>query len=422
MRTKTTIEKNKKATSLKMKSILFIFLAILGIIAESKAQNIPSYIPTNGLVGWWPFNGNANDESGNGNNGMVNGANLTSDRFGISNSAYYFDGVNNWIQIADNDDLDLPNNLSINCWFYASSFDIVSMIVSKHSPQCNNNEGTFVYGIWDEGLSGNYKINFSASPNFTSSTYSNNQGLVSLNSWHQFAITFDDNLNEFKYYLNGILIDTKNLSYEILNNPFDIFIGKQDCGNQWHFHGNIDDIAIWNRALTPQEITALYTASPTNNNETSTDNVPGAISYQAVARDAQGAPLANTNLQVRFTLIADSLSGTAEYVETHTLSTNSLGLFTTAFGAGTSVSNTFGNINWSAGNKFLKVQIDTGNGWIDMGTQQLLSTPYSMHSATSGAIKNPGLPVFDDNAAALAGGLVAGDMYRTASGDLKIVY
>jgi hypothetical protein len=125
---------------------------------------------------------------------------------------------------------------------------------------------------------------------------------------------------------------------------------------------------------------------------------------------------------VQFTLIADSLSGSAEYVETHTLSTNSLGLFTTAFGAGTPVSNTFGNINWSAGNKFLKLQIDTGNGWMDMGTQQLLSTPYSMHSATSGAIKNSGLPVFADNAAAIAGGLVAGDMYRTASGDLKIVY
>jgi hypothetical protein len=45
-----------------------------------------------------------------------------------------------------------------------------------------------------------------------------------------------------------------------------------------------------------------------------------------------------------------------------------------------------------------------------------------MHSATSGAIKNSGLPVFADNAAALAGGLVVGDMYRTASGDLKIVY
>jgi hypothetical protein len=57
-----------------------------------------------------------------------------------------------------------------------------------------------------------------------------------------------------------------------------------------------------------------------------------------------------------------------------------------------------------------------------MGTQQLLSTPYSLYSAKAGEIKNPGLPVFSDNAAALGGGLVAGQMYRTATGDLKIVY
>ncbi len=52
---------------------------------------MPTYVPTTGLVGWWPFNGNANDESGNGNNGTVNGAILTSDRFGIANKAYSFD-------------------------------------------------------------------------------------------------------------------------------------------------------------------------------------------------------------------------------------------------------------------------------------------------------------------------------------------
>jgi len=63
------------------------------------AQNIPSYVPTNGLVGWWPFNGNANDESGNGNNGTVNGAILTTDRFGNDGKAYSFDGVSNYILV-----------------------------------------------------------------------------------------------------------------------------------------------------------------------------------------------------------------------------------------------------------------------------------------------------------------------------------
>ena len=53
-------------------------------------------IPSNGLVGWWPFNGNANDESGNGNNGTVNGASLTTDRFGNLSNAYLFDGLDDF--------------------------------------------------------------------------------------------------------------------------------------------------------------------------------------------------------------------------------------------------------------------------------------------------------------------------------------
>jgi hypothetical protein len=61
------------------------------------AQNVPSYVPTNGLVGWWPFSGNAIDSSGNGNNGTVNGATLTADRNAVANSAYSFDGVNDYI-------------------------------------------------------------------------------------------------------------------------------------------------------------------------------------------------------------------------------------------------------------------------------------------------------------------------------------
>ena len=61
------------------------------------AQTVPSYLPTNGLVGWWPFNGNAQDESGNGNHGTVNGATLTSDRSGNLNKAFSLDGINSFI-------------------------------------------------------------------------------------------------------------------------------------------------------------------------------------------------------------------------------------------------------------------------------------------------------------------------------------
>ena len=67
---------------MKMKKLLMTAIAIFGLATITIAQ-VPSYVPTSGLVGWWPFNGNANDESGNGNNGSIFGASLTTDRFGL---------------------------------------------------------------------------------------------------------------------------------------------------------------------------------------------------------------------------------------------------------------------------------------------------------------------------------------------------
>ena len=77
---------------MKISKFIVSIIAIIGFGIISNAQ-VPNYVPSNGLVGWWPFNGNANDESGNRNNGTVNGATLTSDRSGNANMAYYFSGA-----------------------------------------------------------------------------------------------------------------------------------------------------------------------------------------------------------------------------------------------------------------------------------------------------------------------------------------
>ena len=72
-----------------LKNYVKLIVAIL-FASNVMTQNIPSYVPKDGLVGWWPFNGNANDESGNGNHGTVSGATLTADRNGNLNQSYFF--------------------------------------------------------------------------------------------------------------------------------------------------------------------------------------------------------------------------------------------------------------------------------------------------------------------------------------------
>ena len=85
-----------------MKKILATGLCFFACSFLAIAQ-VPTYVPTSGLVGWWPFNGNANDQSGNGLNGVVTAATLAADRNNVPNAAYYFNGVNGTkIQVADN--------------------------------------------------------------------------------------------------------------------------------------------------------------------------------------------------------------------------------------------------------------------------------------------------------------------------------
>ena len=166
----------------------------VALTTQTLLAQIPSYVPTNGLVGYWPFNGNANDESGNGNNGTVNGAILTTDRNGNANSAYNFDGNNfTRISVLDSPNLNLTNDFTISSWINGTSFEssggTVRMIVSKAGDNVGNPNG-YNYGIWgDESLT-SYNIgsvNFQAQPFYNSSTYPiGSTGLIQINNWYNF--------------------------------------------------------------------------------------------------------------------------------------------------------------------------------------------------------------------------------------------
>jgi hypothetical protein len=115
---------------------------------------------------------------------------------------------------------------------------------------------------------------------------------------------------------------------------------------------------------------------------------PPGIPYQAIARTTSGEPYASGALQARFSLHEQTATGTVSYAETHGLQTDALGLFSTTFGAGTPITGTFAAINWGLTTKYLQVEIDFGNGWIDMGTQQLMSVPYAMYAGSASISSN----------------------------------
>ena len=139
-----------------MKKYYFALVLTLFILPIF-GQNIPSYLPKDGLVGYWPFNGNANDESGNGNNGTVNGATQTADRNGIANSSFNFDGLSNFIDLGPVSSLDCTKPFTISTWFNQNSSPGKDMIFCKGDyAQMNQFKGELAwYGKISFGMRAN---------------------------------------------------------------------------------------------------------------------------------------------------------------------------------------------------------------------------------------------------------------------------
>ena len=123
---------------MKTYKILLSFFLIL-ISGMGFSQSVPSYVTTNGLVGWWGFNGNAQDNSGNGNHGTVIGATLTSDRFGNQNAAYSFNGVSNWIEVQDHLSL-RPANITLATWVFLTVNPSSYSLITKTNLQTAHGE------------------------------------------------------------------------------------------------------------------------------------------------------------------------------------------------------------------------------------------------------------------------------------------
>ena len=112
---------------------------------------------------------------------------------------------------------------------------------------------------------------------------------------------------------------------------------------------------------------------------------PQAFNYQAVARDNNGNVLTNQKVSFRISLLQGSTTGSEIYCETHIDSTNQFGLVNLKIGNGTVLTGDFSTIDWSTGGYFLMVEMDEtgGTSYQEMGTTQLLSVPYSLHSITT---------------------------------------
>jgi hypothetical protein len=241
-----------------MKKSLFTALAVGLCITANLMAQVPSYVPTNGLVGWWPFNGNANDESGNGNNLTNNGGVFISDRNGTPNSACGLSNVGTSLS-ALNVIPSLSSNLqSISYWVQLpTQYNYSTLTLATNGVAYTNGSHLFIdqndgaYGI------NNYLVGILIS-NGQSISFTTNQS--ELGNWNNVVFTYDG--NQLNIYFNGIL--KSSLQYSGALNPPNNNLLFANWGNPSvpsNTIRNIDDIGIWNRALTQEEITDLYNAT-----------------------------------------------------------------------------------------------------------------------------------------------------------------
>ena len=241
------------------KNLLMTAIAIFGLTTITMAQ-VPSYVPTSGLVGWWPFNGNANDESGNGNNGTVNGATLTTDRFNSLNAAYHLDGNGDNIYVANNffDNGSVGYTLSI--WYNLDQLENPNNGNSSHTLFNTSPHNGLGIGLnW--GSSSKYALslgNGTPATSWNTSIFNSqsNQN-IALNSWKHFVLVKSG--NTYSLYIDGVFDINWTSITSISSYFYQMYFGSADPGaSNEVIIGDIDDIGIWNRALTQQEITDLY--------------------------------------------------------------------------------------------------------------------------------------------------------------------
>ena len=213
----------------------------------TKAQ-LPASLQ-NGLVAFYPFCGNANDVSGNGNNGTVNGATLTTDRFGNSNSAYFFSSVNcnTYIQ-ANVNTSSIQTGLTISLWVNRSGDGCIAPRLFEFWPG-SNGAGM---AQWDWSSPDSIYMGSISSSGFGSVT---RVPAPQVNVWAHLLYTNDGSIA--KFYVNGQLVK----SLASTGSPTlasDLAIGRMNHPSWDAFNGKIDDFIVYNRALTECEVQQMF--------------------------------------------------------------------------------------------------------------------------------------------------------------------
>lgn len=210
-----------------------------------------------GLIAYWPFDAGADDYSGHGLKGTVIGAALTEDRNENNDCAFEFNGRSDYIEI-NNQPLDLSDQMSIGAWIYPTGNSGADRAIIGKSTRVNY-AGEFLFTI---AINGKLRCHINNNPSRPGGDvafepwYFDGKTPLELNKWHHVFATW--NGNTIILYLNGEE-DSRRASYSgrMPTDKQPIIIGTSDDKALW-FKGKIDDVVIYNKALSADQVRHLY--------------------------------------------------------------------------------------------------------------------------------------------------------------------
>ncbi len=226
-------------------------LTVVISCAFSVFGQVPNYVPSNGLLAYWPFSGNTNDQTANANHLTNNGATLVADRNGTANAAYSFNGAGNYLEKTVPSFVFSPSGtFSISFWINRPS-TTGGVAMMSGSGTANN----FIW-LFSGGAANNV---FGTNKQQSAWIWANSP--YSLNQWEHYVCMYINGV--MRVYRNGVLEVSATYTHTgALSTALPFYIGK-DIGTSY-FNGSIDDIAIWNRSLTNCEIQKMFTSQLPN--------------------------------------------------------------------------------------------------------------------------------------------------------------
>jgi hypothetical protein len=210
-----------------------------------------------GLVGWWKFDGNAKDSSANSNHGTVTGATLATDRKGQTDKAYSFNGTSNYIDLGTTSFIYRNQPFTVTAWVRQSSFIDPYPVIFATRYDGHSDD---VWGLHFSNNSSYRYVTFGAGGSWAGNRY---EGMGDPSGdWHNIVVTYNGSgagtASNFKLYFDGslqTLTSTASFSWE----NDDSMIGSlRPSRTDSDFNGSIDDVRVYNRALSQTEATALY--------------------------------------------------------------------------------------------------------------------------------------------------------------------